>query len=104
MAKAKNFYIDILGFQQLSSTDGWVELSVPGLSTVFFALNQWPLDSPAPQNNFVTLGVGNLAEFRKYLSEKNVKLKGETEFHEEGIKLLKFFDPDGNTITAAEVV
>ncbi len=104
MERSQRFYIDILGFQQGSTSDSWIELAVPGLHTVYFALNKWTLDSPAPQNNFLTLGVGNIDEFRKHLTGAGVKLKGESEFYEEGIKLLKFLDPDGNTITAAEVV
>ncbi len=101
--KSLEFYTGILGFRQGLSSDNWIELAVPGLNSVYFALNRWTLDTPVPANDFITLGVEDLDKFRKFLAGKDVKLKSETEFYEEGIKMLKFFDPDGNTITAAEV-
>jgi len=101
--KSLHFYTDILGFQQGYTKENWIELSVPGLHTVYFALNKWTRSETVPANNFITLGVENIEEFRKKLIAENINLKGESEFYEEGIKLLKFADPDGNIITAAEV-
>ena len=98
------FYTEILGFQRGGGSDDWIELAIPGLHTGYLALNNWALDKPLPTNNFVTLGVDNVEEFKKHLVTNNVQLKGDvTEFYEEGIKMIKFFDPDGNTLTAAEV-
>ncbi len=98
------FYTEILGFKKGYGSDDWIELSIPGLHTGYLALNRWSLDKPIATNDFVTLGVDNLEEFKKHLIAHNVQLKGDTrEFYEEGIKMLKFFDPDGNTLTASEV-
>jgi len=102
--RSLRFYTEILGFQRGFSSDDWIELAIPGLHTGYLALNHWALDKPLPTNNFVTLGVDNIDELKKHLTANNVQMKGDlTEFYEEGIKMLKFFDPDGNTITVAEV-
>lgn len=103
MEKSLSFYTEILGFQQGATSDNWIELAVPGMHSAYFALNKWTREEPVPVNNFITLGVENLDNFKKHLIAENVKMKGETEFYEEGVRLLKFLDPDGNTITAAEV-
>lgn len=102
--RSLRFYTEILGFKKGFASDDWIELSIPGLHTGYLALNRWTLDKPIATNDFVTLGVDNLDEFIKHLQAGNVQFKGSTtEFYEEGIKMIKFFDPDGNTLTASEV-
>ncbi len=104
MEKSLHFYTKILGFKQGSFSKNWVELSVPGLHTVYFALNKWDSDKRMPTNDFVTLGVDNIEKFRKFLDSQDIQIKEETEFYEEGIKMVKFLDPDKNIITAAEIL
>ena len=102
--RSLRFYTEILGFKKGFAADDWIELAIPGLRTGYIALNRWTLDKPIATNDFITLGVGSLEEFKRHLTASNVQLKGDTtEFYEEGIKMLKFYDPDGNTRTAAEI-
>ncbi len=99
-----DFYSDILGCKIVFESDGWAELSVPGAPNTFFALNKWAGGEESPKNNFLTLGIENLDEFRKFLESQNVKIIGEIrEFAEQGMRMFKFQDPDGNTLTVSEV-
>lgn len=99
-----NFYCNILGFNRAFESQGWVELSIPGLKTGYLALNRWAKREDPPVNQFITLGVEDLEQFKAHLLENDVELRGDvTEFYEEGMKMLKFLDPDENVITAAEV-
>jgi catechol 2,3-dioxygenase-like lactoylglutathione lyase family enzyme len=102
--RSLRFYTEILGFNKGFASDDWIELAIPGLRTGYLALNRWTLDKPIAKNDFITLGVEDLDAFKKHLTASSVQFKGDTtEFYEEGIKMLKFYDPDGNTLTAAEV-
>ncbi|MEA1911796.1 MAG: hypothetical protein U9N32_09020 [Spirochaetota bacterium] len=50
------------------------------------------------------LGIDNLDGFRKFQESHNVHLVGETrEFADQGMRMFKFKDPDGNTLTVSEV-
>lgn len=98
------FYCDILGFTKAFESEGWVELSIPGLKTGYMALNRWIKNEPPPKNSFVTFGVENIQSFREHLESHKVEIRGDvTHFFDEGMMMLKFFDPDGNVLTAAEV-
>ena len=104
MDRAKSFYRKTLGFNVVLDSDGWVEMSVPGTGNAFIALNQWKENGPVPVNEFVTLGVENLDEFKAGLTADDVHLKGDTvEFADQGMRMFKFLDPDGNILTAAAV-
>lgn len=99
-----DFYADILGCKIVFESDGWVELSVPGAPNTFFALNKWAGEGNYPLNNFLTLGIDDLDGFRKFLESHRVHLVGEIrEFAEQGMRMFKFQDPDGNTLTVSEV-
>ena len=105
MERAKDFYTKVLGFTEAFGSRGWIELAIPGVHNGYVALNQWGRDEPAPKNQFITLGVQDLREFINRLKGHNVEFKGDiTDFYEEGIRMIKFFDLDENVITAAEVV
>lgn len=55
-------------------------------------------------NEYLTLSIDNLDEFKARLESKGVFLKGEVrEFPEQGMRMFKFLDPAGNVLTAAEV-
>ncbi len=101
---ALSFYADILGCKVVFESDGWAELSVPGAPNTFFALNKWAGEGDAPKNNFLTLGIENIDGFRTFLEARNVHLVGEIrEFAEQGMRMFKFRDPDGNVLTVSEV-
>jgi catechol 2,3-dioxygenase-like lactoylglutathione lyase family enzyme len=102
--KSLQFYEEILGFKKAYESQGWIELSIPGLTTGYIAINRWAKKENPPVNQFITLGVDDLDGFKAYLEGKKVEMYKETfEFYEEGIKMFKFYDPDGNILTAAEV-
>ena len=104
MARAKNFYTRTLGLNIILDSEGWVEMAVPGTGKAYIALNQWKEKGPAPVNEFVTLGVGNLDAFKSSLTADDVHMKdGTVDFPDYGMRMFKFFDPDGNILTAAEV-
>lgn len=102
--RALHFYCDILGFTKAFESEGWIELSIPGLKTGYMALNRWVKNEPPPKNSFVTFGVDDLPSFKEHLVAHNVEFRGDvTHFFDEGMMMLKFYDPDGNVLTAAEV-
>lgn len=102
--KAIKFYTDVLGMKKVFESDGWCELSVPGTRNAYLAVNRWNRDGKAPRNDFITLGVEDVEAFQALLDEHNVRLKGDViELDQPGLKMLKFYDPEGNVITLAEV-
>ena len=104
--RAVHFYGDILGLTKAYESEGWAEFSVPGTRDSYIALNRWAKDEPHPTNHFITLRLKNLDEFRTYLKEKNVFLRGDVqEFLDEnqGLRMFKFEDPEGNVLTAASI-
>jgi len=104
---AINFYSQTLGFNKTYESEGWAEFNIPGLKDVYFAINRWNNDESIPQNHFITFRVSNLDNFLKHLKEHNVKITSEIEeFIEEGqgLRMFKFSDPDGNILTASEII
>jgi catechol 2,3-dioxygenase-like lactoylglutathione lyase family enzyme len=105
-SKAIKFYCETLGCTKAYESEGWAELSIPGVRNAYLAINQWKKDAPLPRNEFVTLGVNDLDAFRAHLAASGVHLKGEiAEYLEEGqgMRMFKFGDPDGNILTASAV-
>jgi catechol 2,3-dioxygenase-like lactoylglutathione lyase family enzyme len=103
-AKAITFYTDVLGLKKVYESDGWCELSVPGTRNAYLAVNRWTRDGKAPRNDFITFGIEGIDEYQEHLAANNVRLKGEMiELDQQGLKMLKFYDPEGNVITLAEV-
>lgn len=104
LARALAFYSNVLGLKKVFESDGWVELSIPGTRNAFLAINRWTQDDRAPRNDFLTLGVDDLDAFKDALEAASVRLKGGIiEMEEPGLRMLKFYDPEGNVITLAEV-
>lgn len=104
MEKTRAFYTGVLGFSVIFESEGWIELSIPGTQNAFMALNRWVKKDRHPLNEYITLSVGNINDFKETLASKLVPLKGDIrEFPEQGLRILKFFDPAGNVLTAAEV-
>jgi len=101
------FYEGVLGFRKVYESEGWAELAIPGITQFYLAINRWAATEEMPLNSFVTLRVKDLNAFRDRLAERKVKLKGEIqEFvqDDQGLRLFKFFDPDGNLLTACEML
>ena len=104
MNRAKSFYQKTLGLNIVLDSDGWVEMSVPGTGNAYLALNQWKEGTQLPVNEFVTLGVDDLETFHKSLVADDVHMKGDVvDFPDQGMRMFKFYDPDGNLLTAASV-
>lgn len=102
--KSLRFYCDILGLHKVFESQGWIELAVPGLDTGYIAVNRWAKPEPPPKNEFITLGVEDIEAFKKHLLSNDVECKGDLmQFYEEGVRMLKFYDPDRHIITAAEI-
>jgi len=102
--RALAFYTRTLGLNVVLESDGWVELAIPGTAGTYLALNLWKEAGPHPVNEFVTLGVDSLEDYRTGLVADDVHLKGEVvEFPEEGLRMFKFADPDGNILTVSEI-
>ncbi len=104
MRKSSAFYRDVLGLNVVFESEGWMEFSIPGTSNAFIAINRWAGEGKHPVNEYITLSIDNLDEFRKALEAKGTVLKGGIrDFPEQGLRMFKFFDPSGNVLTAAEV-
>ncbi len=104
-AKTIAFYTDVLGLEKVYESDGWAELSIPGTRNAYLGVNRWTRDGKAPRNEFVTLGVEGIEEYQELLVSKNVRFEGELiELDQQGLKMLKFYDPESNVITLAEVL
>ena len=101
--KALAFYTNVLGFKKVFESDGWAELAVPGTKNAYLAVNRWNRDGRPPSNDFVTLGVEGMNDYKELLLAKDVRIKDDIELAEQGLRMLKFLDPEGNTITLAEV-
>ncbi|MBI9105942.1 MAG: VOC family protein [Spirochaetales bacterium] len=102
--KTERFYTNILGFKKAFESEGWIELAVPGVSNSFIAINQWRKEGTYPINEFLTFGVEDLNAFKAHLLAEEVTLKDDIiDFHEQGMRMLKFFDHDNNIITVSEV-
>jgi hypothetical protein len=78
-----------------------------GLKDSYIALNRWALTTPPPKNEFLTLRVTNLDEFKSYLESKNVRIRGDMEEfldEDQGLRMFKFNDTEGNMLTAAQII
>ena len=103
--RAVDFYKNVLGLNKTYESEGWAEFAVPGTRGAYIALNKWAREGEAPTDTFITLGVSDLDQFRRYLLDKDVVLAGDIvtfQGERQGIRMFKFRDPDGNVLTAAE--
>lgn len=95
---AQRWYADVLGCElryELPS-QGWCEMSTPN-PAVMLGLHQ-----VAPQQDNggakIGLGVTEMAGAVARLREKQVRLDGDVVVIPQTVKLLTFFDPDGNRL------
>ncbi len=101
---AIQWYGKILGFQPLYKVDeiGWAELTthMPGVNVGL------------SQNEVVTLGggatnvwsVADIEEAKAHLDAHNVKQDGDIQTIPDMVKLLTFYDPDGNAMMFAQTI
>lgn len=91
------WYEKVLGFKLLYRMDdiGWCELESPvpdvnvGLSVT---------ENPTPGGATPTFGVEDIVDAKTALTAEAVRIDGEVMVIEGMVKLLTFFDPDGNTL------
>jgi len=103
-AKSARFYVEVLGLAKVYEAQGWMEFAVPGVPNTYLALNHWTQEERAPRNEFLTLGVEDLDGFKARLEAAGVRLKGGVlHLEEQNLRMLKFYDPDGNVITVAQI-
>lgn len=101
-ARAKRWYQDVLGFQEIYSVDeiGWCEMSthVPGLTV---GVSQVETTHPGP-GVVLTWGVVDIDATRRVLEAQDVRFEAPTRTIEGLVKLATFYDPDGNVFMLAQ--
>jgi catechol 2,3-dioxygenase-like lactoylglutathione lyase family enzyme len=98
MAKAIDWYRDVLGFELLYRLDdmGWCELQSP-VARVNVGLSQ--VEKPEVKGGAtLTFGVKDIDAARKTLESQHVRFDGETRTIPDMVRLATFYDPDGNTL------
>jgi predicted enzyme related to lactoylglutathione lyase len=100
LERSLDWYGDVLGFKTLHHLPeaGWAELQSP-VAGVRVGLTQVE-SMPAPGGGAVlTFGVRDVDEARRRLDERgDVRFDGETCTIEGWVRLVTFYDPDGNTL------
>ena len=97
-----NWYETVLGFKLLYRVDeiGWCELStgVPGVNV---GLSQ--IDSVAQGGGATNVwGVTDIDEAKSHLDVHGVRQDGDIQHIPDLVKLLTFYDPDGNAMMLSE--
>lgn len=91
------WYENVLGFKLLYRMDdiGWCELesSVPDVNVGLSVT-----EKPEPGGATPTFGVEDVDTAKAVLAEKDVRMDGDVMVIEGMVKLITFFDPDGNTL------
>jgi predicted enzyme related to lactoylglutathione lyase len=98
MAKAIDWYRDVLGFKLLYRMDdmGWCELQSP-VARVNVGLSQ--VEKPEVRGGAtLTFGVKDIDLARSSLEKKGVKFDGETVTIPDMVRLATMYDPDGNKL------
>ena len=95
--EAIGWYQNVLGFKLLYRMDdiGWCELesSVPDVNVGLSVT-----EKPTPGGVTPTFGVEDIEDAKTALTAGGARLDGEVMVIEGMVKLLTFFDPDGNTL------
>jgi len=94
---AIDWYQSVLGFELIYRLDdmGWCELASAvdrvnvGLSVV---------EQVKPGDTTPTFGVADIEAAEKYLGENDVRIDGEIVTIPEMVRLITFYDPDGNSL------
>lgn len=104
LERALGWYRDILGFKHLytAAEIGWCELET-GVARVNIGLSQQE-KAGGPGGATLTFGVQDIAVAETALKAKGVTFDGPVRVIPDLVKLLTFFDPDGNTLMLYEAL
>ncbi len=102
MAKAKEFYGNVLGLKQTFEMGGWAEFShATGAAAIGLMLDK----AAAPDGGAViALKVTDLDATKSELARKGVKLEGPVEDFSGMVRLQMFRDPFGNRLQLVQVM
>jgi catechol 2,3-dioxygenase-like lactoylglutathione lyase family enzyme len=96
------WYSRVLGFSLLYRADeiGWCEFTtgVPGANVGLSQVEDVPQGGGAT----LTWGVADIYEAKAHLAEHGVRTDGDVQVIEGLVKLLTFYDPDGNAMMFAQ--
>ena len=98
-----NWYTEVLGFQLLYRVDdiGWCELQ-SSVDKVNVGLSQ--VEDPQPGGATPTFGVDDIQVAQTSLSSSGAKIEGDVITYPGMVKLLNFYDPDGNSLMLFEAL
>ena len=98
MERAKRFYGDMLGLENISGQDGWPEYQLgENVSLYLVEPQRMGVEEWGPHTAYVALRVPDVAEARSELESKGVEFKGD--IFDTGVCHMAFFnDPDGNAL------
>lgn len=98
LKKSIEWYESVLGFETLYNLAdmGWAELKSP-VEKVNLGLSQVEKVQPNGSGATPVWGVQDIAATKKYLESRDVKFDGDVYQVKDMVKLLTFFDPDGNS-------
>jgi predicted enzyme related to lactoylglutathione lyase len=104
LERALAWYRDTLGFKHLytAAEIGWCELET-GVARVNVGLSQQE-KAGGPGGATLTFGVKDIAVAETALKAKGVKFDGPVRVIPDLVKLLTFYDPDGNTLMLYEAL
>ncbi len=98
-----DWYTEILGFKLLYRVDdiGWCELQ-SSVENVNVGLSQ--VENPQPGGATPTFGVDDIQTAQESLRASGANLEGEVITYPGMVKLLNFYDPDGNSLMLFEAL
>lgn len=104
LEQALAWYRDILGFKHLytAAEIGWCELET-GVARVNIGLSQQE-KAGGPGGATLTFGVHDIAAAEAALMARGVRFDGPVRVIPDLVKLLTFYDPDGNTLMLYEAL
>ena len=102
MNKSIEWYKEVLGFELLFKGDeiGWCEFKTPVPGTTVGLSQVEKLEQGGGAT--LTWGVEDIDASKAELEKLDVKFDGEIQVIPDMVKLLTFFDPDGNTFMLAQ--
>jgi catechol 2,3-dioxygenase-like lactoylglutathione lyase family enzyme len=95
LERARAFYTDLLGFEQVHADDGWFGL-VRGSMEIALAAGE-----PTEEGGVATIDVEDVKAEAERLRAAGVEVGVVVELHGQ-MRLLDVFDPDGNRIQLAQ--
>jgi len=105
-ARAKQFYGEVLGLQQMFEMDGWAEFShAQGAATVGIAgPRPGGAADASPAGATMVFKVDDLVKAKAELSKRGVKFEGEVYEVPGVVRIATFRDPFGNPLQIAQVL